>query len=63
MELQYRVESLLQSDFVEALSKMCKEKDIHVIIDTASCVPFAEFLKVIPYTDTFYYDIKETGML
>jgi pyruvate formate lyase activating enzyme len=51
-------EPLLQSDFVEALSKMCKEKDIHVIIDTAGCVPFAEFLKVIPYTDTFYYDIK-----
>ncbi|HOA30851.1 MAG TPA: glycyl-radical enzyme activating protein [Clostridia bacterium] len=51
-------EPMLQSDFVEALSKMCKEKDIHVIIDTAGCVPFAEFLKVIPYTDTFYYDIK-----
>lgn len=51
-------EPMLQSDFVEALSKRCKEKDIHVIIDTAGCVPFTEFLKVIPYTDTFYYDIK-----
>ncbi len=51
-------EPLIQADFVALLSKKCKENDIGVIIDTAGNVPFSNFEAVVPYADTFYYDIK-----
>ena len=51
-------EPLLQPDFCTALARSCKENGIHVIIDTAGQVPWGAFEKVIPYTDTFYFDLK-----
>lgn len=51
-------EPLLQSNFVCEMAKLCKERDIHTIIDTAGCVPFENFERVIPFTDIFYFDIK-----
>ena len=51
-------EPLLQADFVGALAKQCREKGIQTIVDTAGCVPYGNFEKVIPYTDTFFFDIK-----
>ncbi len=51
-------EPMLQADFCAAVAKNCKEKGISVIIDTAGNVDYSEFEKVIPFVDSFYYDLK-----
>lgn len=51
-------EPLLQSEFLAVLMQRVKEHGIHCIVDTAGDVPFAAFARVIPYTDTFFFDIK-----
>ena len=54
-------EPLLQAEFVGALAKQCGENGIHTIVDTAGCVPYGSFEKVIPYTDMFFFDIKASN--
>ena len=51
-------ECMLQIDFLTEILKLCKQANIHTAIDTAGNVPYDYFEKVIPYTDTFLYDIK-----
>ncbi len=51
-------ECMLQVDFLVEILKMCKEAGIHTAIDTAGNVPYECFERVIPYTDTFLYDVK-----
>ena len=51
-------ECLLQADFCKELLSKLKENGINTAIDTCGAVPFSAFEKVIPYTDTFLYDIK-----
>ncbi len=51
-------EPLLQASFVTALAEKLSKNNIHVIIDTAGNVPYSLFEKVIPHTNTFYFDIK-----
>ncbi len=51
-------ECMLQIDFLAEILKACKENGIHTAIDTAGNVPYEHFEKIIPYTDTFLYDIK-----
>lgn len=51
-------EPLLHAEFCSEVAKLCKEKDIHIIVDTAGCVAFEKFERVIPFTDMFYFDIK-----
>lgn len=51
-------ESMLQIEALVDLLKKCKENQIHTTIDTAGNVNFAQFEKVMPYTDLFLYDIK-----
>ncbi len=51
-------ECMLQIDFLEELLKECKKESIHTAVDTAGCVPFEFFEKILPYTDLFLYDIK-----
>ena len=51
-------ECMLQIDFLEEILKMCKENGIHTAVDTAGCVPWKSFEKVMPYTDLFLYDVK-----
>lgn len=51
-------ECLMQADFVAELLKKLKEENIHTAVDTCGYVPESAFLKVIPYTDIFLYDIK-----
>ncbi len=51
-------ECMLQIDFLSELLKECKKEEIHTAIDTAGNVPFWYFKKILPYTDTFLYDIK-----
>ena len=51
-------EPLLQCEFCAALAKECRKRGINTIIDTAGNVPFACFEALIPYTDSFFFDIK-----
>ena len=51
-------ECMLQIDFVTELARLCRENGISTAIDTAGCVPYTYFEKVLPYTDIFLYDIK-----
>ncbi len=51
-------ECMLQADFLAELLKKCKESDINTAVDTAGNVPFEGFERVLPYVDTFLYDIK-----
>lgn len=51
-------ECMLYADFLSELIRRCKENGIHTAVDTAGCVPYDSFLKVIPYTDMFLYDLK-----
>ena len=51
-------ECMLQIDFLEALLKACREKGIHTAVDTAGCVPWTHFERILPYVDLFLYDVK-----
>lgn len=52
-------EPLLQVDFVTLFLKECKSLGIHTAIETALHVPLSSLVKVLPYVDTLYCDIKE----
>lgn len=51
-------EPLLQIDFVEELSKKLCDLGISVNVDTCGMVNQSAFERIIPYTDTFLYDVK-----
>lgn len=51
-------EPLLQADFCRALLSALKKEGINTAVDTCGCVPWEAFDKVLPYTDTFLYDLK-----
>lgn len=54
-------EPLLQADFVAGLLERCREKKIHTIVDTAGCVAYGQFEKVLSHTDMFYFDLKASS--
>lgn len=51
-------EPMLQIDFLCALLAEAKKHGIHTAIDTAGNVPWEYFLKAIPFTDLFLFDVK-----
>ena len=51
-------ECMLHPDFVAELLEKCGKENIHTAVDTAGCVPWENFEKVIDYTSLFLYDIK-----
>ena len=51
-------EPLIQPDFAAEILKICKEKGIHTAIETAGCVPWESFQKVLPFLDLVLFDIK-----
>lgn len=51
-------ECLCQPDFCAELLKKCKESGINTAVDTCGYVRKQTLDKVIPFTDTFLYDIK-----
>lgn len=51
-------ECMLQIDFLTEILRMCKENGINTAVDTAGNIPYEYFEKIIPYTDTFLYDVK-----
>ena len=56
-------EPLLQSGFVAAAARLCVDSGINVAVDTAGNVPWKAFEDVLPYTETFLYDIKHCDAL
>lgn len=51
-------ECMLYPEFLVQIAKRCRENSISVAIDTAGCVPYESFEKVLPYADLFLYDVK-----
>lgn len=51
-------ECLMQADFCREVLKKCKDEGINTAVDTCGYVSREAFDKVLPYTDTFLYDIK-----
>ena len=51
-------ECLMQPDFCAEILKKCKENGINTAVDTCGFVARESLNKVIPYTDTFLYDMK-----
>ena len=51
-------EPMLQPEGAGELARKLKEKGVDTIIDTAGCVPFENFIHVLNFVDTFYYDYK-----
>ncbi len=45
-------------DYITSLMKQCKDKGIHVAVDTCGYASFDRYEKVLPYVDLFLYDIK-----
>ncbi len=45
-------------DYIEELARRLHTKGYSVNIDTCGCVPYEHIRRVLPYTDTFLYDIK-----
>lgn len=51
-------EAMLQIDFLEEILRKCKQEGIHTAVDTAGCVPWTYFERILPVTDLFLYDVK-----
>jgi len=53
-------EPLLQAAFCAELLGMAKNEALHTAVDTCGMVPWEAFTEVLPVTDLFLYDIKQT---
>lgn len=53
-------EPLLQADFCAELLGMAKRKGLHTAVDTCGAGPWEAFEQVLPLTDLFLYDLKQT---
>jgi len=51
-------EPLLQRDFLLALLKSCRAKDIHTAVDTSGFATWDTLERILPYTNLFLYDLK-----
>ena len=51
-------ECMLQIDFLRSILEKCYENGINTAVDTAGNVPFSYFEKILPYVNTFLYDVK-----
>lgn len=51
-------EPMLYTDFLLEVMPVLKKEGVHQIIDTAGCVEYGLFEKVMPFTDRFFYDLK-----
>ncbi len=48
----------MSSEYIVAIAKELKKEEISLTIDTCGYVPFEKFEKILPYVDTFLYDVK-----
>jgi len=51
-------EPLLQRDFLRALLRACKEKEMHTTVDTSGFAPWTTFEHIRADVDLFLYDLK-----
>ena len=51
-------EPLMQAELCVEIAKLLKEKNINIAVDTSAAVNRAAIDAVLPYTDTFLFDIK-----
>lgn len=51
-------EPLMQVDLCVEIARLLKERDINIAVDTSGFVSREALYKMIPYTDTFLFDIK-----
>jgi pyruvate formate lyase activating enzyme len=51
-------EPLLQVDFCVDIAKIIKSREVNLAVDTCGAVSRSAIDKILPYTDTFLYDIK-----
>ncbi len=51
-------EPLAQPDFLLALLRACREKDIHTAVDTCGFAPWSVLDTISEYVDLFLYDLK-----
>ncbi len=49
---------MLFPDYTAAVLRELKARGIHTAVDTAGCVPWENFEKVLPWADLFLYDVK-----
>lgn len=54
-------EPLLQADGVARLLSLCGDEGIHTVVETSGAVSWRAFEKVLPFTSTFYFDLKAAG--
>lgn len=48
----------MDMDFILAMAKELKRQDVTLTIDTCGYVPYERFEKLLPYVNTFLYDVK-----
>lgn len=48
----------MDTDYILAVAKELKRQDINLTIDTCGYVPYEKFQAILPYVDTFLYDVK-----
>lgn len=53
-------EPLAQPDFAAALLRLARAEGLHTCIETCGHAPWEVFARILPDTDLFLYDIKET---
>jgi len=51
-------EPLLQAELCVEIAKLLKKKEINLAVDTCGAVPRSAIEAIIPYTDTFLFDLK-----
>lgn len=51
-------EPLMQFDFLEAILKACKEREIHTALDTTAYAPQDKLDRIVDYVDLFLFDLK-----
>lgn len=48
----------MDMDYILAVAKELKRQDVTLTIDTCGYVPYEKFQALLPYVDTFLYDVK-----
>ena len=48
----------MDMDYIVAVTKELKRQDVNVTVDTCGYVPYEKFQAILPYVDTFLYDVK-----
>ena len=49
---------MMDMEYLLAVAKELKRQDVSLTIDTCGYVPYEKFQAILPYVDTFLYDVK-----